>query len=165
MRETRVFVFVERLLEGEEYRVLSDERGGAIQTGHNLKRREDNINRVRHTVNPAGVSVCACPRQVRGKSEKKITAQEGVAQGWMCPITAFERRFSALSEPPFARPHPVVKQQPAAAGVFFLLRHRSYVPLYCTRLYHNILHHPVHVFYNVSRALFHPFLLKFKDVM
>jgi hypothetical protein len=77
VRETRVFVFVERVLEGEEYRVLSDEWGGAVQTGHNLKSREDNINRVRHTVNPAGVSVCACPRQVRGKSEKTITAQEG----------------------------------------------------------------------------------------
>ena len=77
MRETRVFVFVERVLEGEEYRVLSNEWGGAVQMGHNLKSREDNINCVRHTVNPAGVSVCACPWQVRGRSEKKITAQEG----------------------------------------------------------------------------------------
>ena len=74
MRETRVFVFVERVLEGEEYWVLSDEWGGAVQTGHNLKSREDNINRVQHTVNPAGVSVCACPRQVRGKSEKNYCA-------------------------------------------------------------------------------------------
>jgi hypothetical protein len=77
VRETRVFVFVERVLEGEEYRVLSDEWGGAVQTGHNLKSREDNINRVRHTVNPAGVSVCACPRQVRGKSEKKLLRRKG----------------------------------------------------------------------------------------
>lgn len=88
--------------------------------------------------------------------EKKITTREEVVPGRMCPITAFELRFSALSEPLFARPA-LTRSQATASN-------RRCVS-FCSdtaRVSHYTLHDRTTIYSTIHRALFH---LNFKGVM
>jgi hypothetical protein len=92
------------MLEMEEYGVLSDERGGAVQMDIIENGGRQYKSRTTYSESCWGkwMRMSAAGFEARAKKKKMNTGRGG--PGWMCPITAFELRFSAPSEPPFARP-------------------------------------------------------------
>lgn len=116
---------------------MSDERGGTVQMDIIENGGRQYKSRTTYRVSCWGKCVRMSAAGSRQNEKKKKNAGRG-GPGWMCPITAFELRFLALSEPPFARPprsHATAKRRRCIP--FFLLRLRSYVPLYpyCTTIY------------------------------
>lgn len=92
--ESGFLVLEERMFEMEEYRGLEEEGGGAVRKDL-IENGKTDINRVRHTPYPAGVSVCACPRGARGKGKKYAGSGGPGRNGSYCPFrtTLPSRRY------------------------------------------------------------------------
>jgi hypothetical protein len=106
VRETRVFV--ERVLEVQEYRVLSDERGGAVQTGTIEKEGRQYKSRTTYSESCWGKCMRMSAADSRQERKKKNTNLR--RKGWLAldgcvllpRLNDASRRY--LSHPLHARP-------------------------------------------------------------